>query len=210
MHAFLAYFDVRVIMHWLANNYEWVFSGIGVTAIGVLVTLFLRRSKQQPSTTAVAVSGSTMIGSPTAIGSNIVQAVQVASVASDKGPTPEYREKPAPDEIIERISKMPLYEQPACSKSYVGVKVRWLAMLRSIERWHLQPKNREESGEYYVHMKYFNPEAAYAKGDIIFFVNIEDYPRLKIAKQGDKFMVTGTIRNVDGDIMRLEDVRIFE
>ncbi len=197
-------------MHWLASNYEWMFSGIGVTAIGVLVTLFLRRPKQPPSTTAVAVSGSTMIGSLVAIDSNIVQTVQAASVASDTGPTPEYREKPTPDEIIERISKMPLYEQPACSNSYVGVKVRWLAILKTIGRFHLQPNNTKESGEYYVHMKYFNPEAAYAKGDIIFFINIEDYPRLKIAKQGDKFMVTGTIWNVDGDTMRLEDARIFE
>lgn len=34
-------------MNWLSNNYSWIFSGIGVFVISIIIGLFIKRRKKK-------------------------------------------------------------------------------------------------------------------------------------------------------------------
>jgi hypothetical protein len=65
-------------MHWLSQNYQWIFSGIGVLILGLLIERWRRSSKGQPkkeNSAALTAQGAKVTASPVASGSNISQKV---------------------------------------------------------------------------------------------------------------------------------------
>jgi hypothetical protein len=70
-------------MHWLSQNYQWIFSGIGVLILGLLIERRRRLSKGQPekeNSAALTAQGAKVMDSPVASGSNISQKVNSPTI----------------------------------------------------------------------------------------------------------------------------------
>jgi hypothetical protein len=92
--------------------------------------------------------------------------------------------KLTPKEIISEVSEAPPSQEEMVTKSYYGIRVSWVGSYVSI--W---PEEGKED-IYYVSLRYGD---TYSLVGIEFRIDINVYPYLKIAKQGQEIRVTGTI-----------------
>jgi hypothetical protein len=182
------------MLHFLNQNYQWIFSGVGVLFVGWLVQSWFKKS----SSPTTEVKDSVVTGSAIASGSNISQTVHYHPPASI--PAPEGDTHPTPKEIEDHISSLTPYMQHAATEHYVGLPVRWRTKLRSVKNSNvaIPPLNG------FVALGI--PDRSFL---ITFFVNIDDYPRLKVAKADTPIEVSGFVEYVDmlGTIM-LRDVKL--
>jgi hypothetical protein len=91
---------------------------------------------------------------------------------------------PNPQEIQDEINKVATYKQGEIAKSYVDLPVTWAVTLFSI--------NSNTGGD--------RIQASSVDNELIsifFTINIDDYPQLKIMKQGEEFIVQGTITSAN-------------
>jgi hypothetical protein len=101
---------MSLIPTWLADNYTWVFLGVGVAVlVGIAGWLARRRTR--------SVDGSS------------------ASISKSRSHDPtddEYSETPTADEIREQANSLPFLWQEAARTSYEGIKVKWPARISYI------------------------------------------------------------------------------
>lgn len=68
-------------MHWFSENYQWIFSGIGVLVLALLLKRLRRPSRSSASNSAaLTAQSSTVTASPVASGSGISQTVNSPTV----------------------------------------------------------------------------------------------------------------------------------
>jgi hypothetical protein len=195
-------------MHWLWDNKEWLFSGIGVALLGWIFTKLSR----QPADSSVAVSatrGSSIVGSPVANGSHISQTVHITMQGTDQDSQqagPRYAEKPTPQEIAAQLRSIPAFQRLEARKSYIGLDVRWsitLSRLYDLPEGHGRIFNNDHTHTLIGSSLNDGPE-------ITASLNIEHYPRLKITHTGALLKVSGTISFISDDSskMALKDISI--
>ena len=98
------------MLEWLSNNKEWLFSGIGITLLGLVylgINKFLMGRENMK------------IGHKTD---------QLSEINSHEKDTPLNM---TPSELVHAIDDVPPYQREEVAKHYVGLLVRWKGELRS-------------------------------------------------------------------------------
>ena len=95
-------------MNWLRANKEWVFSGVGVTTVVLLVGFLYPRAAPVPAAPA-------------------------AAPASPKAPSQAVAyTNPTPEGIIKQLDSLPSFQQKGAAEAYRGLKVFWPATFSSV------------------------------------------------------------------------------
>jgi len=101
-----------------------------------------------------------------------------------------------PEKIIDEIRKVPVFQRETLAESYKNIKIEnWNTTLQSArkisnDRLHLMLLDR---GNY---------PWVYAD------VEEKEYPKLKIMKEGEKVIISGTIQKVEGNTVELKDTKL--
>jgi hypothetical protein len=199
-------------MSLLAPSYTWIFSGIGVWALGVVVWFVKRalRSRNPPANmqqNSLSLTGSKIVGSTVAVGSNISLSVHqgpVHTAIRDRSPI-----GPTPAEVASHERSLPPYQQKFVMQHYVGLPVALAVRFLTVD--YVQRIN--EPGTW---MAMFEFTEYRDNGDIkqnhhIFscFPDIERFPRLKTLPKNAWIWLEGKIGespnfNVAPDKMEFE------
>jgi len=178
------------MLKWIADNYTWIFSGVGVTALLLLFGLF-RWKKRTPQNAhpslAVSVADGQLLASPIA-GRDVIQTVHITNpIQSDGSTTSEFKATPTAKEIYAQVDAVPVYQRSAARESYTGLKVRWPAKFQT-----LQETKDPNVVRIFVRCgnEYLNSPLVAGELDI------RRYPRLKIIYPGEPVVIAGTINNV--------------
>jgi hypothetical protein len=187
-----------------ANNWvTWVFSGIGVAAIGWFGTWFHGRFIKKPQigyprgvsiprpitlddSSNVSISNSKIEGPVAGRDVNIGTYINSGTTPPDRGD--EYHETPTPADITADILKASLYLRDAVGQSHVGNKVRWRVTLNNIH-----PRDEGKIGVSLRH--------AGGGPTILADVVLEDYPKLKTVRGKEPLEISGRIQGVQGNAM---------
>lgn len=183
---------VSLIPTWLADNYTWVFSGVGVAVLVGVIGWLLRRKGKPSHGTSVHISNSNISGSKVGGRDNIIQTV---NISPSHDPTDdEYSETPTADEIMAQTNSLPFLWQEVARTSYKGIKVKWPARISHITELRTRPGIAD------VTLRYGD-----RSGGAVIFVEVEldKYPRLRSVHEGEPVTVMGTISG-----MLLADIRL--
>jgi hypothetical protein len=199
-----------LVMRWVLDNKEWLFSGVGVAIMGGLLTLFLRRRVVPAQTNSSTVAGNSMIASPVATGSNITQNVTISlqpNVPPRTQQGDEYSERPTPQEINSQLTSFPPYQYRDAERAYRGIKVTWSVTFQSLDDIkHYGGLNIRNDDTHIVFLSYGHEEQGTCF--VMANINIEQVPRLKVAHRGTRMRVSGTIEST-GSTTRLMDASLW-
>ena len=183
---------VSRILKWLADNYTWIFSGIGVAVLVGSLGWLARRKVRSAHGSSVNISKSSISGSVVAGRENIIQTVNISPSQDPTGD--EYRETPTADEIREQTNSVPFLQQEAARRSCKGIKVKWPARISYITELLTRP------GTAAVTLRYGDRST----GAVIYVeVQLDKYPRLRSVHEGEPVTVMSTIAG-----MLLGDIRL--
>lgn len=178
------------------NTIEWIFSGIGVLVISVILDRFIfKKSKtssiKNKNIKDISIKDITMTDS----NSNSFQIIeqQVQHLYQAKQETPEIISitNISSAEIKDSISNSPLFQQNSIAKNYIGLNVVWELRLFSIT------ESTNSIKVLFIYKKDLFP-------DIAIKTTIEAHPFFKIAKQDTLFEVSGKIIICDKYHIELE------
>ena len=188
-------------MHFLWDNREWLFSGLGVLILGGVWAFFRKRSRPEsisfPSSNKASLSAehnSSVLGSPVASGSNISQTVNFSTTNIAPPPVAHRREptttRPTPEEIMAQVDSVPVLQKIAAGQAYVGLKVRWpVTFSTAVELDDMHRRTERKT--------------------IIAEVDSNRFPRLRTIHKGTSMQISGTIAEfTDMGNIRLEGVDI--
>ena len=183
---------MSLIPMWLADNYTWVFSGVGVAVLVGVIGWLLRRKGKPSHGTPVHISKSNISGSVVGGRDNIIQTV---NISPSHDPTDdEYSETPTADEIMTQTNSLPFLQQEAARRSYKGIRVNWPARIVYVTELHTRPGIAD------VMLRHGDRSA----GAVMYVeVELEKYPRLRSVHEGEPVTVMGTITG-----MLLGDIRL--
>jgi hypothetical protein len=105
---------------------------------------------------------------------------------------------PSPQEINDYIDSLYLSQQEDARKSYIGLSVTWSVSIFSID-------NDTAGKRVYC----ISSEKLSSSVFVFFTININDYPQLNIMKQGEEFIIQGTITLVDTLSIHLGDCHLI-
>jgi hypothetical protein len=181
-----------LIPKWLADNYAWVFSGVGVAVLVGVVGWLLRRKGKSAHGSSVNISKSSISGSVVGDRDNVTPTV---NISRSHDPTDdEYSQTPTADEIRAQIDSLPFLQQAGARKNYKGIKVKWPARISYITEVPTRPGIAD------VTLRYGDRSA----GAVIYVeVELDKYPRLRSLQEGEPVTVMGTIAG-----MLLGDIRL--
>lgn len=174
------------MIDFVLRNYEWIFSGIGVLILTLILNWVLRKRKSSISyvknNKISSESGSNVIVS----GSN-VNSVQIItnkiheSLLLGKSKVNDVIIDIDPNTIKEEINNAPAFQQDNIGNNYIGIKIRW-----NLELYSIRKNNGQISSINFYPIKQTGPL-------ITIEADIEDYPFLKFAKRDSLFEVEGKI-----------------
>lgn len=167
------------MFEFLSNNYTWVFSGIGVFFISLLV--YYKRSHPLKTFNKVKKNQINVIDSDKTSIQLIDQQINYnAANSENKGSgTINFLNLDA-NKIMKEINDSPPFQREQIASNFYGIKISWKVTFNSIH-----PPNNNISR---VMSRY--------KGNypwIYFSINLEDYPVFKIIKEGKTFLIVGKI-----------------
>jgi hypothetical protein len=188
--------------------YEWVFSGAGVAAlVAVGRSVYQRKAKGKGRSITLAagkdasavvespgslVLSAKVINSPVAVGNNITQTQEVHHHhAEGKGAPKSETTEPTPEGLIQEIDAVVPFDQPHVRGKFVGLDVVWKLLYRSIDFY-------EPAGTVWV-------EQSPNSFPIIRFNLGSVPPEIKTATRGSVLLVRGTIKEIGGWHIVLED-----
>src|SRR5215472_12753312 len=184
---------MSLVPQWLADNYTWILSGIGVAVLIGIAGSLARRKAKSAHGSSMNISKSNISGSVVARRDNIIQTV---NILPSRGPTgDEYSETPSADEIREQTTSLPFLQQEAARRSYKGMKVKWPARICYITELLARPGIAD------VTLRYGDSSA----GAVIHVeVELDKYPRLRSVQEGEPVTVMGTITGMLLGAVRLD------
>jgi hypothetical protein len=170
------------MVNWIANNKEWLFSGIGVVLIVGAVSI-VRRFFSKP-TPKPEPSSNTPLQSPP------------SSLTSDLPTTPVMKA----EEILRSITSAPLLQQAELAKHYLGIHVDcWGALVNA---------DTDKPGK--VAMMILCNSAPNSFPCFVWFeVNLDDYPGLGLLHDGDPIRVSGTFDSISISTVNLKNARLL-
>lgn len=164
------------------KNYEWIFSGIGVLVITILLSLF--RKEKSKSSSNSSVNKSNVIELKESNNNNVQiigTQIQARYEIVDNDNKDSDFVNIVPINIMKQIQSAPLYQQKEIANHYIGLKIKWILTL-----FHIY---KHETNIISVSMEFNVGQYP----DINFIVDIEKYPILKTANAGKMFEITGKI-----------------
>ena len=181
---------MSLVPQWLADNYAWIFSGIGVAVLAGIAGWLARRKAKSAHGSSVHISKSSISGSVVAGRDN-----QTANIPPSHDPTDdEYSETPTADEIMAETNSLPFLWQEAARTCYKGIKVKWPARISHVTELRTRPGIAD------VKLRYGDRSA----GAVIYVeVELDKYPRLRSVHEGEAVTVMGTIAG-----LLLGDIRL--
>jgi hypothetical protein len=138
-------------------------------------------------------------GSPhaqVAVGNNISQQFGTTILVNGQKAEPDYRPTPSPAEIKAAPYGRPDFEHPQIFKTYENLAVEWDVIFHSLGHGH--------ASELYLATLYYSEESL--NTILCEGVDLDAFPRLKLAVTGDKLRVRGVIANVTRTTVTLKDV----
>jgi hypothetical protein len=106
---------------------------------------------------------------------------------------------PNPQEISDYINSLYPYQKEEARKDYEGLSVTWAVSLVNIT---IVP-----DGE---HIYSHSLDRTSRCLDVVFTIDINDYPKLRTMEEGQEFIVQGTITSITGDLwITLDNCRLF-
>lgn len=182
----------------LADDYTWLFSGVGVALLVGVVGWLVRRKGKSAHGSSVNTSKSKVSGSVVTGQDNIIQTI---NIPPSHDPTDdEYNETPTADEIMAQTNSLPFLWQEVARTCYKGMKVKWPARISHITELRTRPGTAD------VTLRYGDRGV----GAVIFVeVELDKYPRLRSVHEGEPVTVMGTIAgmllgNIRLDLKKLE------
>ena len=191
------------MIDWIIKNKEWLFSGIGIVALGLLIAFaktIYQKFDLRPWPTVLVVLGFFLI----VLGIYLQFRLQPKAIAKPKQEITPQITSIDPYEIREKINSLPPYQQDEARKNYLGLWVEWKGRFNHIEK--------QEDGSIKVSLRAVQPKSIkgiVGSAWIDFTVQLSDYPQLKIMDQGKEVTVKGKIAGFDeiGTIV-LDDVKL--
>jgi hypothetical protein len=159
---------------------QWVFSGIGVAALGLLFRagVFYWRKWTGANSSSLPLPVTLPIPSPPRDDSQFT--------------------KPTPDEMTKQVKGLPPYQQREAWDSYRGLEVRWEAIFTGIAED--EPANAAEpkgKKKWIVDLKHYDPSIDYSCSTIRCpGVDLEEYPQFKSLHRNDLLIVRGKLDSV--------------
>ena len=159
------------MIDFIIENKEWLFSGIGVTALTVIFLLirhvFQSKKAHQSKPTKQKIDEKEQV-----------------DTTDHKDNSIGYSMHPTPKEVADEINSTPLFQQKDAEKNYIGIKVRWDVSLSLVHSG--SNNNVELTCEFKGYSRFVNIKT-----------NLEKYPKIKILKRGQKITVYGEIIKID-------------
>jgi hypothetical protein len=172
------------VFKWLSNNYQWLFSGLGVVIIGVLYNLY--RIKRKPKMRGAIESPGQIIE---------VEALPVSQPAASSKTRPVEGSMITPATIIDSIDNTAFLQRPGMISGFVNIRVNWngtLSHAKNLERGFVELMIR--AGE--------SPK----KVTVICEVDPSLYPGLALLRPQHRIGVEGIIDNfLSDDLIVLRD-----
>ncbi len=175
---------LKNIAIWIWDNKTWLFSGIGITILAVLVLLFKRIVKKK--NTNKNAHENTPDDTPSATNNSSID-------IKDK----KYHNTPTLKEIKDEINSHSLYQQEEIIKNYIGLKIHWQLKLSSVF------KRNDNSVILSCVSQGGHP------GDVEIITNVMDYPIIKIIKEGHSITVKGEIKEFHHQTPVIKPVEII-
>jgi hypothetical protein len=178
------------------QSYEWIFSGIGVSALTALAFVFRKLFRMGPSSHPkidVSVTDSNslsdVVDSNVAIGSNINQEIAVHHHYGLERSLPTFTEtEPTPRQLGASIDALTPFDQQLVQEKYKGLKVLWFLPLYSVL------KMRDDTWC----VTFFDNDVR-VDTELIALT-----PELKVASKGDEFWIRGKIERASSYFISLE------
>lgn len=161
------------------NAITWIFSGIGVFALGLIGRALKHvwdRRKQRDAPSAPPPAASEPEKAPAdAVESRLT--------------------KPTPDDINSQVQSLPPYQQENGWNAYLGLTVCWQALFQGISEdepaHNANPKGKKK---WVVDLKHYNPAIHYSSVRICCpGIDTDEYPQFKFIHENELVIVTGKI-----------------
>jgi hypothetical protein len=174
------------MIEWIRQNKEWLFSGAGISALGVLVWIVrtaLNRQRREV----------------------VTQVPRGVPPKAEQIPATSHPEEPEPKEsplslagIIAEVYSRPPYQQKEAKRHYLGLKTEVSGILFSADP-------ADDMISFTV-----RPKGGSTNPDIIFCnVHETECPELKVAHQGWHVRVAGILTDFDRFTAHLEQVKVL-
>lgn len=180
-----------IILDYIIENKEWLFSGVGVAAIGYAAAHFWQQPslKDQPTQSAVIIVQASNQGSQQPQASERVSQVTPAHITKITSITLV--------EILTTVERTPPLQKNEVTKNYLGLNVQWETKL-----WNAEKKTDDlvkltlDFGPNDLHLVHCS-------------VKLSDYRELGILPKGAPITVLGHIKEIENKSATLEDVQLF-
>jgi hypothetical protein len=163
----------------LRNSVTWIFSGIGVFALGLVggAVKWLWNRRQR--------------GAAPFIPDNVPVSAPAESAPAESTPVT----KPNPDDMYEHVTSLPPYQQENAWDAYRGLEVRWLGLFEGIE--DDEPYNEAHSHspkKWIVTLKHYDPSIRYSSARIRCpGIDLDQFPQFKSTHGNELLIVRGKI-----------------
>lgn len=174
----------------LWDNKEWLFSGIGIVILIVLIKAFRVlwiRKKTIPQSSAEYVNGETPV----------TTSEKKGELDSEGG---ILSEPIMPHQIRKAIDNLPILQRTDAAKHYIDMHVVWRLPLISISKKWDDPNT--------LSLLLADRTDLMISGGVSFDVNSDKYPGLGLLKEKDIVEVDGRIKTIDTHVIKLYNVII--
>lgn len=189
-------------MSYLFENKEWIFSGIGVFALGgafALFKMFINKRKPKQVTYDIDEKLKNFTKATQESTEKMYQSLEKLQALRVGTEQPNFNNKnKVPSnitlkEIISDIHDAPPFQTRDKEKQYNGIYVEWSGKLWNVVTNHFANKDENVVK---VEINPYHDDILYR---IIFDANINDYPELKVLKKNSEIKVKGNITSASGE-----------
>lgn len=174
------------MMNFLEQNYEWIFSGIGVLVISAIYSFLIKKKKKRSGQINLQnVNIKDNADTNIQIANNLVNNNIVVQPASNPPIEAIIMYDKEPIEIIKTVDNTPPFQRNAVEASFSGLFVNWVVIFHDV---------LSKEGNIVTVMTNYKQQYPW----IYFKVDIEKYPIFKVAREHEEFIITGRILKVSG------------
>ena len=162
-----------MMVDWILENKEWVFSGIGIAIFGGMLVLIQKAFVKRKS----------LINSPEK--KTAIQAHRSAETQTDNSQKQPVKSDLTPKAIVKAVNSVPPLQRKDIAKHYQGIRVRWSGSVREIQ---------ELSDSHNVIILLSSSKVGFT--DIVCTVNPSEHKGLSLVDIGQSITVEGDIESI--------------
>ena len=174
------------MIDWFSQNYQWLFSGVGVTAVVLFLSFLIRRRR----------SSTNLNQAPTPPQGNAAPTQESKPTADVLAAGPARPFSVRLRDIRKAIDAAPPLQQDDVAARYEGIRIRWKMCL-----WIAGYQGGDSVNLTLV-------ESGFSLPFVSCEVKLAEYPELKILPEKSPVLVSGTIHAVTNFKIELQDVEL--